>query len=506
MKKNCFNKIANIFFLIIAMLFASCSDLSIVDELDDTGTISISVAETNARMVLPALDVEHFTDFELKGTLGSGTQETIKTWSTYSDFTSEKDNVKIKSGNWTFVFTCKKGNENFSGTTTATITSGSSTNLSFELNHTQSGANGAAKITIEWPNNAVRSVVYCFASVAETSATRVFISYDSIQNNKVVIQKDNLAPDTYAIELQLFDINVTEELFADEANHYTLENALVDQIDEVFVVESGLTSEVTHNLKHLKDPVLPGLTANALTDNDGKGYVELKINWPTNLFYSAVENDQQVYKSEHTYNIEVYRNGEKCLNYMDGGQNNPTVTLYDRYDLTQGTEYKYRVVYNWQWGDDVLVEKTVTATAAGLARPPIECPTATVNGNFLTFTDKKESAISAYRNNLPQSEQNDIQYIDMRFEYYDEKQPNDYGSTRIGATFRYADDNDNAYNCWTSANAGQTRKLCAANLRFHIPFGSTEVTREFFIPSNQLQNWAQQANFPTTLQIALSQN
>ena len=83
MKKNCFNKIVNIFFLITAVLFASCSDLSIVDELDDTGTISISVAESNARMVLPTLDVEHFTDFELKGTLGSETQENIKTWSDF---------------------------------------------------------------------------------------------------------------------------------------------------------------------------------------------------------------------------------------------------------------------------------------------------------------------------------------------------------------------------------------------------------------------------------------
>ena len=298
MKKNNLYKISSLFILLSAMLFASCSGLSAVNEVEDTATISISFTETNARMVLPTLDFENFSNFELKGSLNGSAQETIKTWTTYSDFSSGKDNIKIKPGSWTFVFTCEKGSENFSGTTSATITAGSdATNLSFILNHTQTSAKGTAKITFEWPENTVKSVMYYFGEFYSSSSTEpVLVSSDSLQNNKLEITKNNLDAGNYALQVYFFSLNVTKQDLENQLQSESSKNAMgriiVDEVLENLVVESGLTTEVNHNLKHLK-PV----SYLKLTDSDGsdidlnKKYdyktIQLNSNWHISFFNEA---------------------------------------------------------------------------------------------------------------------------------------------------------------------------------------------------------------------------
>ena len=285
---------------------------------------------------------------------------------------------------------------------------------------------------------------------------------------------------------------------------YTLDN-LVDTCIDYFVIESGLITELKHNLIHIKPDVsVPGFTARAATDSDGMGYIELTIDWPKRIFWTEEENGNQVIKTEKTCSIEVHRDGVKIFDYSNYSQNpSPTVVLNDRYELTQGTTYKYRVIYNWKWDEQLRCEKIATATANGFSRPPVVCPTVTFDGRSLICEDKKAADITAFYDCLTQAEKTRIRDIDIRFNFYDENQPNDYSSTtRIYTGFSY-NSNENTQNCWSQDHAGKTRKLNYSCLRIF----TNEVTpRLFEIPGNQLLTWAQEANFPVTLQIAATEN
>jgi len=101
-----------------------------------------------SRTIIPNMDVEKLTDIILKGA-----SETDETMSTLAEFATFNDMVgkliEIKSGNWNFELSAKLNGTKFLGTSSTTVEDKMMTNISFELNLSDSqGTDSYASFSI----------------------------------------------------------------------------------------------------------------------------------------------------------------------------------------------------------------------------------------------------------------------------------------------------------------------------------------------------------------------
>ena len=507
MKKNYFYKITASFFLIFAMLFVSCTGLSESINLENTNieemaTISVSIAEADseARLVKPIPKLSEISDLELKGARNSGTQETLGTWSNYSELSIAS--ITIPSGSWEFEFTCKKGSETFRGTTSALITIGNTTKLSFSLSHVASSSSattGSAEGVIQLPQDV--TVQTAILDIKDSSNSVVYSlckNASEIQNHSFTFNKSALAPGTYLFEILLCKIATTEDEYNSFVQSINTMNGeqinawrnshILESFNVRFVVEAGLSTDLSQNFSYLAAPEtsMGFKSTRALTDSDGKGYFEFVVKWPTQITYT--ENGSS--HTEYVQAIEISREGGSGLTYNVGYFNNysvahpSTVVMCDRYELTQGQSYTYTLRYNWKWLPDTEFQVTLTATADGFGRPTIVCPNTSFNGTTMTCTNLNESDLNL-NNCTTQAERNRISDIRISLNYYDESNPNDWGgAARIysGFSYRY----NSPANLWTPERSGVTRKLYEAS----VVITCGNLTRTFKIPDDQLQSWA----------------
>lgn len=520
MKKKYFYKITASFFLIFAMLFVSCTGLSESINLENTNieemaTISVSIAEadSDARLVKPIPKLSEISDLELKGARNSGTQETLGTWSNYSELS--RASITIPSGFWEFEFTCKKGSETFRGTTSALITIGNTTKLSFSLSHVASSSSattGSAEGVIQLPQDVtVQTAILYIKNSSNSVVYSLCKNASEIQNHSFTFNKSELAPGNYLFEILLCKIATTENEYnsfvqaintmtSDQINAWRNSHILESFIVR-FVVEAGLSTDLSQNFSYLAAPEtsMGFKSVRALTDSDGKGYIEFVVKWPDTITYN--ENGSSVTRNVQA--IEISREGGSGLTFNVGAYNNTnnhhpsTVVLCDRYELTRGQEYTYTLRYNWQWQEATEFTTRVTATADGFRRPTIVCPTTTFDGRTLTCTNLNESDLNL---NITQAERNRISDIRINFNYYDETQPDDWGgSTRVYSSFSYR--YNSPVNLWNSERSGVVRKLYESS----VVITCGNLTRSFKIPDDQLQSWAE-GKLATTLRFANSGN
>lgn len=503
MKKNYFNKIAASLFLISAMLFASCSGLSENINIEEMATISVSIADTDAeaRLIKPTSKLTDITDIVLKGTISGGSEETLDTWATYTALSNAA--VQVRTGNWSFVLTCKKGNESFTGTTSATITSGENTNLSFVLSHVTSAntpATGTASGTVKYPQGiAAQTVVLDISSYSinynsTASIYRVFKTASEIQNNSVEIVKENLAPGKYVFEIGIFNLSLTEaqyNAYLSSGNTGQLQSNCLAYEKNAFEIAAGCTTDISQNLSYLAPEVADNdkgfKSVRALTDADGKGYIEFVVKWPKKVEFAQGNSTAW----ENTNAIEICRDGNTVLGYSHWGSDpHPsTVVLCDRYELTAGQEYTYKLRYNYKWQADMEFEIKVTASADGFTKPNIVCPNTSFDGRILTCTNLNESDLQL-DTRVTQAERNRISGLRMNFDYYDPEQPDDWGSTRIYTGFDYR--NNTPQNLWTSERSGITRKIYHAKFEINYETIYGSYSRQFHIADgyNNVKAWA----------------
>lgn len=522
MKKNFFYKIVASLFLISAMLFISCSGLSESINIEDMATISVSIedADTEARLVRSLPKASELSDLELKGTKDGGSQVTLGTWSNYSSLANAT--IKIPSGNWNFVFTCKKGSEDFSGAASASIVTGTTTRLSFMLSRVSfstTDTTGSASGVIQYPEGVVVQTVMLNINNSQNvtnpnqNVFHLTKQANEIQNNSISFSKEALTPGNYVLEIMLFKQAITDAQYADFVQRYqNVQNSeqyrqlqqeraafILENVSINFMVEAGLNTDLSQNFSYLAAPEtsMGYKSVRALTDSDGKGYIEFVVKWPDTITYD--ENGSSVTRNVQA--IEISREGGSGLTFNVGAYDNTnnyhpsTVVLCDRYELTRGQEYTYTLRYNWQWQESTQFTTTVTATADGFARPTIVCPTTTFDGRTLTCTNLNESDLNL-NNITTQAERNRISDIRINFNYYDETQPDDWGgSTRVYTGFSYR--NNSPVNLWNSERSGVVRKLYESS----VVITCGNVNRTFSVPENQLQRWAE-GKLATTLRFA----
>ena len=505
MNKNILNKIASSLFLISTLLFAACTGLSENNYIEEMATISVSIAETDseARLIKATPKITELTDIVLTGTKSGGSAESLGSWASYAALSNAT--IKIPTGSWSFTLTCKKGTESFTGTTNATISTGANT-LSFNISHVTSASTpstGSARGTIQYPQGVTAQTVILDIKYNNTSIHRVIKPANEIQNNSIEIEKDNLAPGRYA-----FDIVITKMIITDEAGYNTFMNSLASSNSQLqqltynelvayeqntFEIEAGLTTDISQNLSYLTPEVQANdkgfKSVRALTDADGKGYIEFVVKWPKQISYANGDSTA----SENTNAIEICRDGNTILSYSYWGSDpHPsTIVLCDRYELTAGQEYTYKLRYNFKWQSDTEFEYTVTASANGLTKPNIVCPNTSFNGTTLTCTNLNESDLQL-NTRVTQAERNRISRYAMQFNYYDPEQPNDWGDTRIYTGFEYSNTSTGSSYLWTSARSGVTRKIYHAQLNLYYETLYGTISREFHIADgyDNVKAWA----------------
>ena len=101
-------------------------------------------------------DTKNLTELKLTGKWENGEAETIATASTFDALTKEADGetakkYEIQAGNWEFTLSAKLNGIDFKATTSATLTDGEETTVSFELESTL--AYGGLSITVEFDND-----------------------------------------------------------------------------------------------------------------------------------------------------------------------------------------------------------------------------------------------------------------------------------------------------------------------------------------------------------------
>ena len=512
MNKNILNKIASSLFLISTLLFAACTGLSENNYIEEMATISVSIAETDseARLIKATPKITELTDIVLTGTKSGGSAESLGSWASYAALSNET--IKIPTGTWSFILTCKKGTESFTGTTNATISTGANT-LSFNISHVTSAttpSTGSARGTIQYPQGVTAHTVVLDIKNFTTGASihRVFKQHTEIQNNSVEIVKDNLTPGKYK-----FDIVISKTTIANESDYDTFMNSLATASNSqlqtlaanvlayeqnTFEIEAGLTTDISQNLSYLAPEVADNdkgfKSVRALTDADGKGYIEFVVKWPKQISYANGDSTA----SENTNAIEICRDGNTVLGYSYWGSDpHPsTIVLCDRYELTSGQQYTYKLRYNYKWQSDMEFETTVTANANGFTKPNIVCPTTTfTNGTTLSCTNLNASDLQL-NTRVTQAERNRISGMNMNFNYYDPEQPNDWGDTRIYTGFGYNLNSNSSTasssNLWSEARSGITRKIYHAKFEINYETVYGKYSRQFHIADgyDQVKNWA----------------
>ena len=505
MKKNSLNKIASSLFLISTLLFAACTGLAENNYMEEMATISVSIAEsdTEARLIKATPKITELTDIVLTGTRSGGSAESLGSWASYAALSNAT--IKIPAGAWSFTLTCKKGSESFTGTTGATISIGANT-LSFNISHVTSASTpstGSARGTIQYPQGVTAHTVVLDIKTPPTDASihRVIKQHTEIQNNSVEIVKDNLAPGRYVFEIVIFKTPIKNES-AYNTFMNTLANSTASQCQEqfakvlvlerfVFEIEAGLTTDISQNLSYLAPEVADNdkgfKSVRALTDADGKGYIEFVVKWPKKVEFAQGNSTAW----ENTNAIEICRDGNTVLGYSHWGSDpHPsTVVLCDRYELTAGQEYTYKLRYNYKWQADMEFEIKVTASADGFTKPNIVCPNTSFDGRILTCTNLNESDLQL-DTRVTQAERNRISGLRMNFDYYDPEQPDDWGSTRIYTGFDYR--NNTPQNLWTSERSGITRKIYHAKFEINYETIYGSYSRQFHIADgyNNVKAWA----------------
>lgn len=507
MKKNSLNKIASSLFLISTLLFAACTGLSENNYMEEMATISVSIAEsdTEARLIKATPKITELTDIVLTGIRPGGSAESLGSWASYAALSNAT--IKIPTGNWLFTLTCKKGTESFTGTTNATIITGANT-LSFNISHVTSASTpstGSARGIIQYPQGVTAQTVILDIKYNNTSIHRVIKQADEIQNNSVEIVKDNLAPGGY-----VFEIVISKTPIENEAGYNTFMNTLANstasQFQEqlanvlvlerfVFEIEAGLTTDISQNFSYLTPEVADKdkgfKSVRALTDADGKGYIEFVVKWPKTVDFAQGDSTA----TENTNSIEICRDGNTVLSYEYwGSEPHPsTVVLCDRYELTAGQEYTYKLRYNYKWQADMEFEIKVTASADGFTKPNIVCPNTSFDGRILTCTNLNESDLQL-DTRATQTERNRISGLSMAFNYYDPEQPDDWGATRIYTSFSYCNNNPNnlCNNLWETQRSGITRKIYHAQLNINYETVYGNYSRQFHIADgyDQVKAWA----------------
>lgn len=495
MNKNILNKIASSLFLISTLLFAACTGLSENNYIGEMATISVSIAETDseARLIKATPKITELTDIVLTGTKSGGSAESLGSWASYAALSNAT--IKIPTGSWSFTLTCKKGTESFTGTTNATISTGTNA-LSFNISHVTSAntpSTGSARGTIQYPQGVTAHTVVLDIKNFNTgeSIHRVFKQHTEIQNNSVEIVKDNLAPGKYK-----FDIVISKTTIKNESdyNNYMSSLAAANVLayeQNSFEIEAGLTTDISQNLSYLAPEVADDdkgfKSVSALTDADGKGYIEFVIKWPKTVTFAQGNSNA----TENTNAVEVCRDGNTVLSYSYWGSDpHPsTVVLCDRYELTAGQEYTYKLRYNYKWQADMEFEITVTATANGFEKPNIVCPNTSFDGRNLTCTNLNESDLQL-NTRVTQTERNRISGLSMAFNYYDPEQPDDWGATRIYTSFSYSGNTSN--NLWETQRSGITRKIYHAQLNINYETIYGGYSRQFHIADgyDQVKAWA----------------
>ena len=505
MNKNILNKIASSLFLISTLLFAACTGLSENNYIEEMATISVSIAETDSetRLIKATPKITELTDIVLTGTKSGGSAESLGSWASYAALSNAT--IKIPTGSWSFTLTCKKGTESFTGTTNATISTGTNA-LSFNISHVTSAntpSTGIARGTIQYPQGVTAHTVVLDIKNFNTgeSIHRVIKQHTEIQNNSVEIVKDNLAPGKYKFDIVISKTKIENE---SDYNNYmsSLAAASNSQLQQMaakvlayeqnsFEIEAGLTTDISQNLSYLAPEVADDdkgfKSVSALTDADGKGYIEFVIKWPKTVTF--VQGNSNA--TENTNAIEICRDGNTVLSYSYWGSDpHPsTVVLCDRYELTAGQEYTYKLRYNYKWQADMEFEITVTATANGFEKPNIVCPNTSFDGRNLTCTNLNESDLQL-NTRVTQSERNRISGLSMAFNYYDPEQPDDWGATRIYTSFSYSGNASN--NLWETQRSGITRKIYHAQLNINYETIYGGYSRQFHIADgyDQVKAWA----------------
>ncbi len=505
MKKNSLNKIASSLFLISTLLFAACTGLSENNYIEEMATISVSIAETDseARLIKATPKITELTDIVLTGTKSGGSAESLGSWASYAALSNAT--IKIPAGNWDFTLTCKKGTESFTGRLLATISTGTNA-LSFNISHvtsTNTPSTGIARGTIQYPQGVTAHTVVLDIKNFNTgeSIYRVIKQHTEIQNNSVEIVKDNLDPGKYKFDIVISKTTIKNE---SEYNNYmsSLAAASNSQLQQMaakvlayeqnsFEIEAGLTTDISQNLSYLAPEVADDdkgfKSVSALTDADGKGYIEFVIKWPKTVTFAQGNSNA----TENTNAVEVCRDGNTVLSYSYWGSapHPSTVVLCDRYELTAGQEYTYKLRYNYKWQADMEFEITVTATANGFEKPNIVCPNTSFDGRNLTCTNLNESDLQL-NTRVTQTERNRISGLSMAFNYYDPEQPDDWGATRIYTSFSYSGNASN--NLWETQRSGITRKIYHAQLNIYYETIYGGYSRQFHIADgyDQVKAWA----------------
>ena len=136
--RKCFLMLA--FAAMIALVSCGNGIRETGEESSDGGTYLVIGSASVARTIKPdegAANVGLLSSLELKGTRAGDEEITLTTAESYASLTTGDDeNVKkipIQTGNWSFILTAKLGDIDFSGTTTATIKTGTTNTISFEL-------------------------------------------------------------------------------------------------------------------------------------------------------------------------------------------------------------------------------------------------------------------------------------------------------------------------------------------------------------------------------------
>ena len=126
-------------FLLISSLFVSCSGLfsggddeeESKQSADGNTYIVVSAKAKSSRTIKPNIKAENLEAITLTGSLNGGTAKTLLKVDSYASLSDEK--IAIEAGSWSFTLSGKIGESTFTGSTTETISIGTTTKLSFVM-------------------------------------------------------------------------------------------------------------------------------------------------------------------------------------------------------------------------------------------------------------------------------------------------------------------------------------------------------------------------------------
>lgn len=453
-KQNSIIKSLFTLLLFFAVLFTGCKDILNNDNnSDEMATLSISLNEADSRNVKPVYDFTSFTNFKLTGTTTGSNPETIKEWTSYSSLQSE--NVSVFPGNWTFTLTAKKGTEDFTGTSTVNITAGSNVQLSFVMTHDQSSANGSLRINLSYPaNTCVSRVMFAIAEMNDTPAEIITLTGDDLADNKINYSHENLTPGKYYLEMGFYDANYDSS----KSSSYN-ENALVTSYYEIIEIEAGLETVLEDTINFIMHRGIA--SARAVTSQNGSttfGGMEFKI-----------------YVPKGTQNVSLLRkNGDyedEIANRFCYYSENKIITLYDVFGLTAGTEYEYKVRYDWIWNNSSYEFTTkLTAIADSMKSPVLSSyPSFTHNDNEVSPLNLGTApVVTFYNDEISQSPS-----VKLYMQYRDEADPDNYNDGKHIEVIYDFKTQQLSFNRGNFAIlAGTTRTLCVARIEIAINGGT----------------------------------